>query len=96
MEHEIVNRVANSALVTIDLEDFYPEGNRVSLDIAPWLTEGIVLQEKVFRNYLKTWDTSTYQNCFVALFCSTDAILPGWAFTLVSICLLYTSPSPRD
>ena len=85
MEHEIVNRVANSALVTIDLEDFYPEGNRVNLDIAPWLTEGIVLQEKVFRNYLKTWDTNAYQNCFVALFCSSDAILPGWAYTLVSI-----------
>ena len=53
MENEIVNIVANSALVTIDLEDFYPEGNRVILDISQWLFEGIVLREKDFRNHIK-------------------------------------------
>jgi len=85
MENEIVNRVANSALVTIDLEDFYPEGNRVILDISQWLFEGIVLREKDFRNHIKNHNWSQYQDCYLALTCSTDAIVPGWAYMLISI-----------
>ena len=85
MENEIVNRVANSALVTIDLEDFYPEGNRVILDISQWLFEGIVLREKDFRNNIKNHNWSQYQDCYLALTCSTDAIVPGWAYMLISI-----------
>lgn len=85
MEEEIINRVANSKLVTFDLEDFYPAGERVSFDIAPWLLEGIVLKEKDFRAAVKNHDWSQYQNKYVALFCSTDAIVPGWAYILLSI-----------
>ncbi len=84
MEGEIVNRVANSKLITVDLEDFYPEGPRIVLDIKDWLLEGLVLREKDFRTNIKEHDWSSYENAFVVLTCSTDAIIPGWAYMLVS------------
>ncbi len=85
MAEEIINRVANSKLKVIDLEDFYPEGKRVLFDIKDWLLEGLVLREKEFRTYVAEHDWSQYQNCFVALNCSTDAIVPDWAYMLISI-----------
>ncbi len=89
MSEEIINRVANSKLVTFDLEGIYPKGERVSFDISPWLLEGIVLRENEFREKAKEQDWSQYQDKFVALFCSTDAIVPGWAYLLLS---LYLAP----
>lgn len=85
MAEEIINRVANSKLKTIDLEDFYPEGKRVRLDIKDWLMEGLVLREKDFRLHVSQHDWSQYQGCYVALFCSTDAIVPDWAYMLISL-----------
>jgi len=85
MSDEIINRVANSKLITIDLEDFYPKGKRVLFDIKDWLFEGLVLREKDFREHVKTYDWTQYQNNYVALMCSTDAIIPAWAFILISI-----------
>lgn len=84
MAEEIVNRVANSKLMTFDLEDFYPEGERVLFDIKDWLLEGLVLREKDFRESAKSHDWSQYQDSFVALTCSTDAIIPGWAYMLLA------------
>ncbi len=84
MEGEIVNRVANSALITIDLEEFYPEGERVTLDISQWLLEGLVLREKEFRDTVKNIDTTIYKDAYVALYCSTEAIIPAWAYMLVT------------
>ena len=81
---EIINRVAKSKLVTFDLEDLYPNGERKVLDISQWLVEGVVLREKSFRESVKEHDWQQYQDCYVALTCSTDAILPGWAFLLVT------------
>ncbi|WP_010522735.1 DUF2480 family protein [Aquimarina agarivorans] len=81
---EIVNRVANSKLVTIDLEDWYVEGVRTVFDIKDWLFEGLLLREKDFRQKVKAHDWSQYQDHFVALTCSTDAIIPGWAFMLIT------------
>lgn len=85
MKDEIINRVANSKLITIDLEDFYPEGKRVLFDIKDWLFEGFVLREKDFRIQVSEFDWSNYQDNYVALTCSTDAIIPGWAYMLLSI-----------
>ena len=85
MAEEIINRVANSQLMTIDLEDFYPEGPRIVFDIKDWLYEGLILREKEFRQHAKDHDWSQYQNAFVALTCSTDAIIPGWAYMLLSV-----------
>lgn len=82
---EIVNRVANSALITIDLEDYYPKGVRICFDIKDWLHEGLVLREKEFRTFVNTHDWTVYKNQFVALHCSSDAIIPGWAFMLIRL-----------
>ncbi len=85
MSEEIINRVANSKLLTFDLEEIYPKGERVSFDISGWLMEGIVLREIEFREKAKEHDWSQYQDKYVALYCSTDAIVPGWAYLLLSL-----------
>ena len=84
---EIVNKVAASGLVTIDLEELYPKGDRVSIDIANQLWQGLALREKDFRQWVQTHDWSQYQAKHVAVFCSTDAIVPAWAFMLVASAL---------
>ncbi|MBD0780053.1 DUF2480 family protein [Maribacter sp. ANRC-HE7] len=84
MEKEIVNRVAQSQLKTIDLEDYYPIGERVFLDIKDWLYEGFVLREKDFRASIAEHDWKQYQDKYIAVDCSTDAIIPGWAYMLIS------------
>lgn len=85
MENEIVNRVANSKLVVVDLEDYYPKGNRVIFDIKDWLFEGLVLREKDFRELVANHDWSQYENAYVALTCTSDAIVPAWAFMLLTM-----------
>jgi hypothetical protein len=82
---EIINKVAASALEVFDLEDHYPVGIRTQIDIAQWLIEGFLLKEKDFREYLKNHDWSQYQDHYVAINCSTDAIVPAWASILVAV-----------
>jgi hypothetical protein len=84
---EILNKVAESGLITIDLEAYYPEGERIAFDIAPLLVEGLLLREKDFRAFIAEHDWSTYKGKHVALFCSTDAIIPRWAWMLLSVAL---------
>ena len=79
MADTIVNRVAKSSLITFDLEKLYQIGTRKALDISQWLDHGIVLREKDFRTKLKDHDWKAYQDQFIALFCSSDAVLPAWA-----------------
>lgn len=87
MSDKIINRVANSKLVTIDLEDFFPQGERVLLDIKKWLFAEQILKEKDFRAFVKNEDWSFYQNKFVALHCSAEAIIPSWAYLLITVSL---------
>ncbi len=84
---EIINKVASSVLEVFDLEDYYPKGIRVQIDISEWLTEGFLLKEKDFREYLKNYNWSQYENQYVAIHCSTDAIIPSWAMILVTMYL---------
>ena len=86
---EIVNKVANSVLEVFDLEDYYPSGIRTQLDVSQWLLDGFLLKEKDFREALKNHDWSKFQNHFVAIHCSTDAIIPAWSSILVTV---YLSP----
>jgi len=86
-DNEIVNRVSASSLVTFDLEHYYQPGERILIDIKDQLYQGLILREKDFREYIKTHDWSQYQNKFVAIQCSADAIVPTWAFMLLSIAL---------
>jgi hypothetical protein len=83
-EKEIVNRVASSSLVTFDLEQHYTPGERVLLDIKDQLFQALILKEKDFREFIKTNDWTQYKNKFVAITCSEDAIIPAWAYMLLT------------
>ncbi|MFL5764472.1 MAG: DUF2480 family protein [Bacteroidia bacterium] len=84
MEEGIVNKVEQSGLVTIDLESFYPKGERILLDIREHLFQGLILREKDFREFIKSEDWSKYKDKYVALTCSADAIVPTWAYMLLA------------
>jgi len=85
MADEIINRVSNSKLAVFDLEELYPEGKRVLFDVKDWLYEGLVLREKEFRNFVKAYDWAQHKNQYVAITCTSDAIIPAWAFMLVTL-----------
>ncbi|MEQ9263340.1 MAG: DUF2480 family protein [Owenweeksia sp.] len=87
MADEIVNRVAQSKLITLDLGDFYPAGERKQLDIATWLYEGLILREKDFRQLVQEHNWAQYQDAYVSVHCSADAIIPQWAYMLLSSAL---------
>lgn len=93
MEDEIINKVANSALEVFDLEDYYQPGIRTQIDISQWLYEGFLLKEKDFREVLKNYDWLSYQNQYVAVNCSTEAIIPAWASILVTV---YVAPFAKQ
>jgi hypothetical protein len=84
MEKDIINKVANSKLEVFDLEDYFPKEEIISIDISQWLLEGFLLKESEFRLQLKNYDWNYYTGKYVVLFCSTEAILPAWAFALVT------------
>ncbi|HSR60562.1 MAG TPA: DUF2480 family protein [Robiginitalea sp.] len=92
MEGEIVNRVANSQLVTLDLEQWYTPGARFGIDISQWLEEGLILREKSYREALAAHDWEQYRDGFTAVFCTTDAIVPAWAYMLIGS---YLAPLAR-
>lgn len=87
MADEIVNKVAQSGIITIDLEEYYPEGKRVLLDIKPLLYQELILKEKDFRDHIKNEDWSKYKDCYVAITCTNDAIVPTWAYMLLTLAL---------
>jgi hypothetical protein len=88
MEDQIINRVAQSALEVFDLEDYYPKGPKFQIDLAQWLDQGFLLREKPFREALQKHDWEQYRDADVALYCSTDAVVPAWASILVSVYLI--------
>lgn len=81
---DIVNRVSQSKLITFDLEDYYPQGKREVLDVKDWLYEGFILKEKEFRAHVAGHDWEQYTDAYIALSCSTNAIIPGWAYMLIA------------
>lgn len=80
---ELINRVAASAIVSLNMEEFYPQEERVQFDLANYLFQGLVLREKEFRAALKNLDWNQYAAKWVSVNCSADAIVPTWAFMLV-------------
>lgn len=87
MSEEIINKVAQSGIITIDLEEYYPEGKRVLFDIRPLLFQELILKEKDFREFIKKEDWSQYKDCYVAVTCTNDAIVPTWAYMLLTVSL---------
>ena len=80
---ELINRVAASPIVSLNMEEFYPQEERVQFDLADYLFQGLVLREKEFRAALKSLDWNQFAGKWVAVTCSADAIVPTWAFMLV-------------
>jgi len=84
MEEGIVNKVAASSLLNVDLEDYYVKGPRMEIDLKDVLFMGQILREKDLREWVanNTWEN--YKNAYVAVFCSVDAIIPIWAYMLIA------------
>jgi len=84
MEEVMTNKVAESGIITLNLEDYYPKGETVVFDLKDYLFMGLILKEKDFREALKNLDLVPYTDKNVALSCTADAIIPMWAYMLVS------------
>lgn len=89
IQEPIVNRVAQSGLITIDLEFFFPKNPIINFDLKDFLFMGLILKEKEFRAALKAHDWEQYRQKNVAILCTADAIVPYWAYMLVAA---YLSP----
>lgn len=87
MATEIRNRVAESGIITIDPSSYYSDGERVLFDIAPILFEGMILREKDFRDFVKGHEWSSYSGKLVAITCTADAVIPAWAYMLITTAL---------
>lgn len=81
---EIINRVADSGIKTINLESLFPSGSRLEIDIKDLLFQGLVLRENDFRQFIKDTDWESYKDSFVNVTCSADAIVPNWAYMLIA------------
>lgn len=84
VQNTIVNRVAQSGLITFDLATLEAKGERVVFDMKDHLFHGLILREKDFREFIKTHDWPQYENKNIAITCSTDAIIPTWAYMLLA------------
>jgi len=84
MAETIVNKVAESGLITLDLEEYYPKAEIVVFDLKDYLFMELILKEKDFRAALQNHDWNQYQDKNVALTCTADAIIPMWAYMLVA------------
>lgn len=83
VSEDIINRVSTSQLISLDLADLIPEGKRVQYDLKDNLFQNLILKEKDFRTFIKEKDWSEYKGIHVAVHCSTDAIIPKWAYMLL-------------
>ncbi len=93
MEDIIINKVTQSALLTLDLEKFYPEGEIAVFDLKNHLFMELILKEKDYREALKNLDWCIYQDKNIAITCSTDAIIPLWAYMLATT---YLQPFAKE
>jgi hypothetical protein len=84
MAEEIINKVATSALIQLDLEDYFPKEGIVVFDLKPYLFMELILKEKDFRDELQKIQWSIYEGKIVAVTCSADAIIPAWAYMLIA------------
>jgi Protein of unknown function (DUF2480) len=84
MQEEIINKVSQSALVTLDLESFFPTDEILIFDLKPFLFMELILKEKDFRTALLATDWEIYKDKIVGVYCSADAVIPVWAYMLVT------------
>lgn len=93
MEDVIVNKVAESGLITIDLEEYFPKGETAVFDLKDYLFMGLILKEKDYREALKNLDWEPYKNKNVCITCTADAVIPMWANMLAAA---YLQPLAQD
>jgi hypothetical protein len=93
MEQEIINKVTQSALLTLDLEQFFPKEKIQLFDLKPFLFMELILKEKDFRAALMATDWTIYKDEIVGIYCSADAVIPVWAFMLVTA---YLQPHAKE
>lgn len=93
MEDIIINKVAQSGLITLDLEKYYPTEEIIEFDLKDYLFMELILKEKDFREALASMDWTTYENKYVAIHCSTEAIIPLWAYMLATT---YLQPLAKE
>ena len=93
MSEAITNKVSESGLITLDLEQYYPRDKVVLFDLKDYLFMGLILKEKDFREALKNLDWEVYRNKYVGVTCSADAIIPPWAYMLAAS---YLQPVAND
>ena len=86
-EEQIINKVAASGILTLDLEEIYPVGERVVFDLKPLLWHEVALKEDDLRTFVKSHDWAQYAGKFVSIHCSADAIIPTWAYMLIAVAL---------
>lgn len=89
----IVNKVAESGLITINLEDYLPKEECVLFDLRQFLFMDLILKEKDFRQALKEFDWESFQNKYVSVYCSADVIIPLWAYMLSAV---YLQPVAKE
>ena len=82
---EIVNKVEAAGLVTFDMADLVVAGPRKKIDLAEWLDEGLIIREASFKKRLNEYNWQAYSNCYVAVDCSKDAVIPPWSFPLIQM-----------
>ena len=85
MSGEIINKVESSDIITLDLSDYAPKKIIEELDLRQFLFDGLVLKEKQFRAELKDYNFEKYKGKTVALFCSSEVIIPMWAYMLITV-----------
>ena len=83
MSEPIINKVAESGIITLNLEDYLPKQEVIVFDIKDYLFMGLILKEKEFRQSLKELDLSKYKEKIVSIICSIDAVIPMWAYMLI-------------
>jgi len=93
MNEPIINKVADSGIITLDMEKYYPGGENIVFDLKDHLFMGMILKEKDFREALKKTDWSVYKDKNVALTCTADAIIPVWAWMLAAA---YLQPAAKE
>ncbi len=93
MNETIINKVAESGIISLDLEKFYPKGEMTVFDLKDYLFMGLILKEKDFRAALQKINWQDYTNKYVAVCCSADAVIPVWAYMLVAS---YLQPFAAD
>lgn len=93
MTELITNRVSESGILELNLEDYYPQGEVAVFDMKDYLFMGLILKEKDFREAMKNGDFTAYENKLVSVVCSADAIIPMWAYMLVAS---YLQPKAKE